>query len=103
MRAISLTSAILLTRTCEVLVRGRKIIFREEGWGSVFERPPGGGVQGGRGGAYDCYHLVQHFVRLLNPSKAILRRRRIWAHIIIALEDGLSTEIIEIIINALAN
>lgn len=59
--------------------------------------------EGGRGGAYDCYHLVQHFVRLLNLSKAILRRRRIWAHIIIALEDGLSTEIIEIIINALAN
>ncbi len=58
--------------------------------------------EGGRGGAYDCYHLVQHFVRLLNLSKAILRRRRIWAHIIIALEDGLSTEIIEIIINALA-
>lgn len=56
--------------------------------------------EGGRGGAYDCYHLVQHFVRLLNLSKAILRRRRIWAHIIIALEDGLSTEIIEIIINA---
>lgn len=57
----------------------------------MFLSAPRGG--GGRGGAYDCYHLVQHFVRVLNLSKAILRRRRIWAHIIIALEDGLSTEI----------
>lgn len=67
---------------------------------SVFERARG---KRGRGGAYDCYHLVQHFVRLLNLSKPILRKRRIWAHIIIALEDGLSTEIIELMMNALAN
>lgn len=59
--------------------------------------------KGGEEGAYDCYHLVQHFVRLMNLSKPILRRRRIWAHIIISLEDGVSTEIVDFIINAHAN
>ena len=42
-RAISLTSATLPTRTCDVLIVGG-------------ER--GVGIFGERGGAYDCYHLI---------------------------------------------
>lgn len=54
MRAISLTSAILLTRTYKLLVQGRKF-FLEKGVGGLFERAR---EKGGGGGAYDCYHLV---------------------------------------------
>lgn len=75
--------------------------FQRRGGGSLFEHARGKG--GARRGAYDSYHLVQHFVRLLNLSKPILRKRRIWAHIINTLEGGVSTEIIDFIIYALAN
>lgn len=82
--------------------RGRELFSHRGGRGSLFERARGNGG-GGRGGAYDCYHLVQHFMRLLNLSKPILRKRRIWAHIIISFEDGVSTEINDFIMKALAN